>query len=190
MVAPAAGAQVRDGVVAMLEAWAGVTPAERLLPSLADYLASPKAGGGGTARARRRQGLRARSQCCVHINRAAPRTLPATDAQMRSMTSTERVCVCRLFARGTAVRRQRHQLAGSPRGPGSTRPRLRRAQAAALRWAAALAAAGRLGKCLDAAARAAAAGVLDKAPDAREAGTALMLALLQARQPAEPKEFP
>ncbi len=56
-----------------------------------------------------------------------------------------------------------------------------RAQAAALRWAAALAAAGRLGKCLDAAARAAAAGVLDKAPDAREAGTALMLALLQAR---------
>jgi len=55
-VAPAAGAQVRDGVVAMLEAWARVTPAERLLPSLADYLASPKAGGEGKARARRRRG--------------------------------------------------------------------------------------------------------------------------------------
>lgn len=39
--------QVRDGVVAMLESWAGVAPAERLLPNLADYLASPKAGGEG-----------------------------------------------------------------------------------------------------------------------------------------------
>ena len=39
--------QVRDGVVAMLDAWAGVTPAERLLPALADYLTSAKAGGEG-----------------------------------------------------------------------------------------------------------------------------------------------
>ena len=39
--------QVRDGVVAMLDAWASVTPAERLLPQLADYLASAKAGGEG-----------------------------------------------------------------------------------------------------------------------------------------------
>ena len=31
----------------MLDAWAGVTPAERLLPALADYLASAKAGGEG-----------------------------------------------------------------------------------------------------------------------------------------------
>lgn len=43
----ACGGQVRDGVVAMLDAWAGVTPAERLLPALADYLASAKAGGEG-----------------------------------------------------------------------------------------------------------------------------------------------
>ena len=53
-------------------------------------------------------------------------------------------------------------------------------QAAALRWAAAQVEAGKLARCLNAAARAAAAGVLDKALDVREAGTALMLALLQA----------
>jgi len=95
-VAPAAGAQVRDGVVAMLEAWARVTPAERLLPSLADYLASPKAGGEGKARARRRRGLRAplqaRLRCCVLRECAAPCAQPATDARMDSQTSRERIC--------------------------------------------------------------------------------------------------
>ncbi|KAK9818850.1 hypothetical protein WJX81_005118, partial [Elliptochloris bilobata] len=97
--------QVRDGVVAMLEAWAGIAPAERLLPQLADYLASPKSSGEG--------------------------------------------------------------------------------KAAALRWATSQAEAGKLERCLDAAARAAAAGVLDKALDAREAGTAFMLALLQVHGQAE-----
>lgn len=54
-------------------------------------------------------------------------------------------------------------------------------QAAALRWASTQAAAGKCARCLDAVARAAAAGVLDKAMETREAGTALMLALLEAR---------
>ena len=36
-------AQVRDGVVTLLEAWARVSGPDRVLPALAEYLASPKA---------------------------------------------------------------------------------------------------------------------------------------------------
>ena len=38
-----ASAQVRDGVITLLEAWAQASSPERVLPGLAEYLASPKA---------------------------------------------------------------------------------------------------------------------------------------------------
>ena len=36
-------AQVRDGVIILLEAWVQASSPERVLPGLADYLTSPKA---------------------------------------------------------------------------------------------------------------------------------------------------
>ena len=53
------------------------------------------------------------------------------------------------------------------------------AQAAALRWAADAMGSGKGKACIEAALRAATSGTLDKGAEAREAGNALVLALLQ-----------
>ena len=57
------------------------------------------------------------------------------------------------------------------------------AQAAALRWAATAMRDGRGKACMEAALRAATAGTLDKGAEAREAGSALILTLLQVILP-------
>ncbi len=59
-------------------------------------------------------------------------------------------------------------------------------QGAVLRWAATLVKDGRAGCCIEAAICAASSGVLDKSADAREAGSALMLTLLQVALASEP----
>ena len=52
-------------------------------------------------------------------------------------------------------------------------------QGAVLRWAATVVKDGKDATCIEAAIRVATSGVLDKSADAREAGSALMLTLLQ-----------
>lgn len=43
--------QVRDGVIRLLDAWIEVSPADRVLPAVAEFLDSPKAfGAEGKAR--------------------------------------------------------------------------------------------------------------------------------------------
>lgn len=90
--------QVRDAVASLLDAWATIVPAERLIPNVADVLVGPK-----------------------------------TNAD---------------------------------------------AKAAGLKWIANISEDGRAARCLDAAIKAAAVGVCDKAPAVRECGHALITVLV------------
>ena len=94
--------QVRDAVASLLDAWASIVPAERLIPNVADVLAAPK-----------------------------------TNAD---------------------------------------------AKTAGLKWIAGISEDGRAARCLDAAVKAAAAGVCDKTPGVRECGHTLISVLVAVRQ--------